>query len=47
MLALVRLKRINLTQLAFASEADLKSHYRRLQRFFQEIVFDYDAMALE
>jgi hypothetical protein len=47
LLALVRLKRMNLTQLAlgFASEADPKSRYRRLQRFFQEVVFDYDAVA--
>lgn len=47
LLALVRLKRMNLTQLAlaFASEADPKSRYRRLQRFFQEVIFDYDAIA--
>jgi hypothetical protein len=33
---------MNLTQLAlgFASEADPKSRYRRLQRFFREVVFD-------
>jgi len=36
LLALLRLKQINLTQLAlaFASEADPKSRYRRVQRFF-------------
>lgn len=47
LLALVRLKHINLTQLAlaFASQADPKSRYRRLQRFFREVVFDYDAIA--
>lgn len=47
LLALVRLKHVNLTQLAlaFASQADTKSRYRRLQRFFQEVVFDYDAIA--
>jgi hypothetical protein len=47
LLALVRLKRMNLTQLAlgFASEAEPKSRYRRLQRFFQEVVFDYNAVA--
>jgi hypothetical protein len=47
LLALVRLKRMNLTQLAlaFTSQADPKSRYRRLQRFFQEVVFDYDAVA--
>lgn len=47
LLGLFRLKQINLTQLAlaFASEADPKSRYRRLQRFFAEVVFDYDAIA--
>jgi hypothetical protein len=36
LLAVVRLKRMNLTQLAlgFTSQADPKSRYRRLQRFF-------------
>ncbi|HPE61952.1 MAG TPA: hypothetical protein PLB10_16590, partial [Thiolinea sp.] len=44
---LFRLKQINLTQLAlaFASEAGPKSRYRRLQRFFADVVFDYDAIA--
>ena len=47
LLALIRLKHINLTQLAlaFSSQADPKSRYRRLQRFFQYVVFDYDAIA--
>lgn len=47
LIALLRLKHINLTQLAlaFASDATPKSRYRRLQRFFQEVVFDYDAIA--
>jgi hypothetical protein len=47
LLGLLRLKQINLTQLAlaFASSADVKSRYRRLQRFFQEVIFDYDAIA--
>lgn len=47
LLALVRLKRIKLTQLAlaFTSPAAPKSRYRRLQRLFQEVVFDYYAMA--
>ena len=47
LLALVRLKHINLIQLAlaFSSQADPKSRYHRLQRFFQYVVFDYDAIA--
>ena len=47
LLALMRLKHVNLTQLAltFASQADLKSRYRRLQRFFRSVVFEYDATA--
>jgi hypothetical protein len=47
LLALIRLKQVNLTQLAlgFASEADTKSRYRRLQRFFQGVIFDYDVIA--
>lgn len=47
LLGLLQLKQINLTQLAvaFASEADPKSRYRRLQRFFASVVFDYDAIA--
>lgn len=47
LLGLLCLKHINLTQLAvaFESEASVKSRYRRLQRFFREVVFDYDALA--
>jgi hypothetical protein len=47
LLALIRAKRMNLTQLALnvESEASLTSRYRRLQRFFQAVVFDYDALA--
>ena len=47
LLALLRLKHINLTQLAlaFGSQAAPTSNYRRLQRFFAEVVFDYDAIA--
>jgi hypothetical protein len=47
LLGLLRLKHINLTQLAvaFESPASVKSRYRRLQRFFREVVFDYDAFA--
>lgn len=47
LLALLRLKQVNLTQLAlaFAGQSDPKSRYRRLQRFFREVVFDYDAIA--
>ena len=45
--ALIRSKRMNLTQLAlhFNDKASPKSRYRRLQRFFQAVVFDYDALA--
>ena len=47
LLSLLHLKQINLTQLAlgFASDAELSSRYRRLQRFFQKVTFDYDAVA--
>ncbi|MEB4593138.1 hypothetical protein VSS37_19325 [Candidatus Thiothrix sp. Deng01] len=47
LLGLLRLKQVNLTQLAlaFASEAEPKSRYRRLQRFFASVAFDYDAGA--
>lgn len=47
LLGLLRLKQINLTQLAlgFASDAEVKSRYRRLQRFFADVRFDYDAIA--
>ena len=45
--SLLHLKQVNLTQLAlaFPSDATLKSRYRRLQRFFQKVSFDDDAMA--
>ncbi|MBL0229504.1 MAG: hypothetical protein IPP76_01410 [Moraxellaceae bacterium] len=44
LLSLLRLKQVNLTQLAlaFSSEATPQSRYRRLQRFFAEVVFNYD-----
>jgi len=47
LLALMRIKQINLTQLAvaFSSDVALKTRYRRLQRFFQQVVFDYDVIA--
>jgi hypothetical protein len=46
-LSLLHLKQINSTQLAlaFSSDAQLSSRYRRLQRFFQKVSFDYDAIA--
>ena len=47
LLSLLRLKQVNLTQLAlaFSSEATPQSRYRRLQRFFAEVVFNYDHIA--
>ena len=47
LLALIQSRHMNLTQLAvnFGGQATLKSRYRRLQRFFQAVVFDYDAVA--
>ncbi len=47
LLALVLLKQTNLTQvsLAFAGKAKSESKYRRLQRFFQAVHFDYNAIA--
>jgi hypothetical protein len=47
LIALIRAKRMNLTQLVlhFSDNALPKSRYRRLQRFFQSVVFDYDALA--
>ena len=47
LLSLLRLKQVNLTQLAlaFSSLATPSSRYRRLQRFFAEVIFDYDALA--
>ena len=48
LLSLLHLKQVNLTQLALAFPSDVKlsSRYRRLQRFFQKVSFDYDAIAL-
>lgn len=47
LLALIQSKHMNLAQLAlnFGGSAGVKSRYRRLQRFFQGVVFDYDAIA--
>jgi hypothetical protein len=47
LLALICAKRMNLTQLVlhFNDKASPKSRYRRLQRFFQLVVFDYNALA--
>lgn len=48
LLALIRAKRMNLTQLVlhFEGQASVKSRYRRrAQRFFQTVAFDYDALA--
>ena len=47
LLSLLRLKQVNLTQLAlaFSSEATPQSRYRRLQRFFADVVFNYDHVA--
>ncbi|BBI17273.1 hypothetical protein [Neochlamydia sp. S13] len=41
-LALFRVRSVNLTQLAtaFQGKAKLDSHYKRLQRFFRELKFD-------
>ena len=45
---LLPLKQVNLTQLAlaFPSDAKCSSQYRRLQRFFQNVSFDYDAIIM-
>jgi len=47
MIALLRIQRTNLSRLAVAmdGEAQIESRYRRLQRFFSEVRFDYDALA--
>lgn len=47
LLALLRIQRMDLSRLAVAmeSEADIASRYRRLQRFFSQVRFDYDALA--
>ena len=47
LLALLRIQRMDLSRLAVAmgGETDVESRYRRLQRFFSEVYFDYDALA--
>ena len=47
LLALLRAKQMNLTHLSVAmdDETEIQSRYRRLQRFFQFVHFDYDAIA--
>ena len=47
LLALIKMRCINLTQIAVAMEggAKITSRYRRLQRFFAQVRFDYDAFA--
>jgi len=46
-LALLRVQRMDLSKLAIAMDGPAKdtSRYRRLQRFFAEVTFDYDALA--
>ena len=47
LLAVLRIQRMDLSRLAVAmgGTADVTSRYRRLQRFFSEVRFDYDALA--
>ena len=47
LLALLRIQRMDLSRLAVAmgGETEVESRYRRLQRFFSEVHFDYDALA--
>lgn len=47
LVALLQFKRVNLTQLLFGLPigAQQNSRYRRIQRFFKEVRFDYDALA--
>ena len=47
LLAVLRIQRMDLSRLAVAmgGTADVASRYRRLQRFFSEVRFDYDALA--
>ena len=47
LLALLRVQQMNLQRLAVAMEgtSEIASRYRRLQRFFREVHFDYDALA--
>ena len=42
-----KVKTVNLTQIAttFPGRAEIDSHYRRLQRFFQQVEFDSTLMA--
>ena len=47
LLALIRFQHMNLMRLAVVMEGtgQISSRYRRLQRFFREVPFDYDALA--
>jgi hypothetical protein len=47
LIALIRVKTINLTQLAtgFRSDAQIDSSYKRLQRFFRDFNLDYSVIA--
>ncbi|GEM_PF-1985433 len=47
LLAVLRIQRMDLSRLAVAmgSSAEVAFRYRRLQRFFSEVRFDYDALA--
>lgn len=47
LLAVLRIQRMDLSRLAVAMDGttDVTSRYRRLQRFFSEVRFDYDALA--
>ena len=47
LVALFCVQQMNLARLAVAmgGDADIESRYRRLQRFFQQVRFDYDRMA--
>jgi cell shape-determining protein MreD len=44
---LFKVKTVNLTQIAttFPGHAEIESHYRRLQRFFQQVEFDSTLIA--
>jgi hypothetical protein len=46
-LGVFKVKTVNLTQIAttFPGHAEIESHYRRLQRFFQQVEFDSTLMA--
>ncbi len=47
LLALFAVKTVNLSEIAvaFASEAEISSRYKRLQRFFAQFKFDYSQVA--